>query len=254
MSEMVRYEVHGKVALITYDRQETRNAWSLAMYRESVAAIEQANADDHVAAIVVTHDGPVFCSGADLRDSPGTDAVTGKRTSAAVESMADDTSWLHLLARSKPNIAAVRGKAIGMGATQLLAFDLRVGGEGSTYAFPFVALSTMPELGASALLPRLVGFGRAMDICLNARTLAAGEALGIGLITSVFPDESLVEQAVAMAARIAEFDPMPLKLTKQIFYGNAEEADTNALLKRERDVFITQARARRAQNQGVNAG
>lgn len=254
MSEMVRYETRGAVALITYDRRERRNAWSLGMYREAAAAIERANADEAVGAIVVTHDGPVFCSGADLRDAPPPpDPVTGKRTSVAIESMADDTSWLHLLARSKPNIVAVRGKAIGMGATQLLAFDLRVGGEGSTYSFPFVSLKTMPELGASALLPRLVGFGRAMDLCLNARTVDAAEALGMGLITSVFGDDDLVEQAVAMAARIAEFDPMAVRLTKEIFYGNADEADTNALLKRERDVFIAQARARRAQRQADEA-
>ncbi|MET0182721.1 MAG: enoyl-CoA hydratase/isomerase family protein [Caulobacterales bacterium] len=252
MSEIVRYETRGDVALITYDNQPKRNALGLAMYRAIVAAVERANSDDAVGAIVVTHDGPVFCSGADLREPPQPpDPVTGKRTSAAMESMADDTSWLHLLARSKPNIVAVRGKAIGMGATQLLAFDLRVGAEGSSYSFPFLSLGTMPELGASALLPRIVGFGRAMDICMNARTLSAAEALNAGLITSVFPDDALVDEALKMAARMAQYDRLGVSLTKNMFYGNADEADTNALLKRERDAFVTMARARRAANQKI---
>src|SRR5690606_9300459 len=114
--ETIRYETVGKVAVITYDRQERRNAWNAPMYREAVAAIERANADDGVGAIVVTHEGPVYCAGTDFKAKPEPpDPKTGRAPNIAMVSMAQDDSWLHLLARSKPSIGAIRGAAIGLG-------------------------------------------------------------------------------------------------------------------------------------------
>src|SRR5271154_826910 len=182
--ENLRYRTEGRVAVITYDRPARRNAMSLGLYRETVAAVEAANADEAVGAIVITNEGPVFCAGVDSKDPPAPkDPVTGVRPSVAVVGMAEDTSWIHLLRRSKPSIAAVNGAAIGLGVTHILAADIRFGSASSSYSFPFLALGTMPEFGCSALLPRLVGFGRAMDILLTSQKLDAAEAKAIGLIT-----------------------------------------------------------------------
>src|SRR4051794_39822302 len=125
----IRYERIGKVAVITYDHQARRNAWSVPMYREVVAAIERANADETAGAIVVTHEGPTYCAGSDFKPPPEIDPVTGRPINIAMASMALDHSWLHLLARSKPTVCAIRGAAIGLGVTQILPFDIRVGGE-----------------------------------------------------------------------------------------------------------------------------
>jgi enoyl-CoA hydratase/carnithine racemase len=245
--EMLRYEERGNVAVITYDRQERRNAWSVPMYRETVAAVGRANSADAIGAIVITNAGPVFCAGRDVKAPPEPrDPVTGRVVNIATLSMAQDQSWLHLMSRSKPVVAAVQGAAVGLGVTQILAADIRVGSRSSTYAFPFVSLGLMPELGATALLPRLVGYGRAVDLCLTAAKIDAAEAERIGLITRIFPDESFVDDVVGLASQIAGFPQLQLRLTKELFDANATVADKNAFLQREVDAFVTMFRARKA--------
>lgn len=237
------------VAIISYDRPHRRNAWDAGMYRAVCAAIDRANADVAIGAIVIAATGPVFCAGVDLKAAPEPrDPITGRRPNMATLSMADGDSWLHLLARSKPVIAAIQGAAIGAGVTQTLAMDLRIGSESSTYSFPFVKLGTMPELGATALLPQLVGYGRALDLCLRAAVIDAREAERIGLISRVVPDAMLREVAVTAAATIARFDRDAVRITKAMFERNRGEIDADRLLARERDGFVEQIRLRRAES------
>ena len=243
----IRYETSAAVALITYDRQERRNAWDLAMYREIVAAIEAANADPAVGAIVVTNAGPVFCAGADFKASPGPpDPETGRRPTMASEAMARDTGWLHLLARSKPTVAAIDGLATGLGVTHALAFDLRIASGNSRFGFPFLKLGTMPELGSTALLPAMVGRGRALHLCLTAAEIDAAEAERIGLIGEVCPQATVLDRAMDLAGRLAAYPALQLGLTRQLFAANAREADPNAVLRRESDAFVSMFRARRS--------
>lgn len=245
--QFLRYEVRGAVAVITYDRQERRNAWDLAMYREAVSALESANADPAVGAVVFTHAGPIYCAGTDFKAPPEPkDPVTGVRPNVATASMAQDASWLHLLCRSKPTIAAVGGQAIGLGVTQILPMDIRIGAESSVYKFPFVSLGLMPELGCTALLPRLVGYGRAVDLCLTAGSVTASEAHGIGLISRVVPDHVLLDEALALGERIAGFPALQVELTRDLLRVNALENDLNTVLGRETDAFITMFKAARA--------
>lgn len=237
------------VAIISYDRPHRRNAWDAGMYRAVCAAIDRANADVAIGAIVIAATGPVFCAGVDLKAAPEPrDPITGRRPNMATLSMADGDSWLHLLARSKPVIAAIQGAAIGAGVTQTLAMDLRIGSESSTYSFPFVKLGTMPELGATALLPQLVGYGRALDLCLCAAVIDAREAERIGLISRVVPDAMLREVAVTAAATIARFDRDAVRITKAMFERNRGEIDADRLLAREREGFVEQIRLRRAES------
>ena len=249
---MLRYSVSDRVAVVEYAHEKRRNAWSLGMYREVHDAVVQANADDAVNAIVITHQGDIFCAGTDFKDGPHEkDPVTGIRPNMATESMAADRSWLHLMAASKPVIGAVRGRAIGAGATQLLPMDIRVGGEGSSYSFPFLELSFMPELGCTGLLPRLVGLGRAMDICLTAATLDAQEAKAIGLVSRVVPNDMVFEEAMAIGRRIASFPALQTKLTKALILENQSEMDLNRLLNREVKAFRTMIRQARAERQAA---
>lgn len=248
--EMIRYETRGAVAIVTYDRQDRRNAWNVPMYREIVDAVETANASEAVRAIVLAAEGPVFCSGVDIKTPPEPkDPVTGRRVSIGTETMAQDNSWVHLMERSKPVIAAVRGKALGLGVSHILAADVRVGGEGSSYGFAFLKRGTMPEVGATALLPRLVGFGRAMDLCLSAEEIDGAEAYRIGLISRLVPDEQVLETAIAVAERIGEFLPFQVKLTKDLINANATEGDANTYLGRETDAFVAMFRARKAESE-----
>ena len=247
MSEpLVLYEERGAVALITYNRPETRNAWNVQMTRDVMAAVEHANGSDAVGAIVITAGGPVFCSGVDLKAKPEPkDPETGIRPRTSTIGMAHDKSWLHLLARSKPSVVAVNGRAIGLGVTHTLAADIRIGAASSSYSFAFLARGTMPEFGCTALLPRLVGYGRAVDICLTAQTLTAPEAREIGLITRISPDDELLEQALAIGERLAEFPALAMGLTRRMLQANATESDLNGMLKTERDAFVAFIKASR---------
>ena len=246
---LVLYEERGAVALITYNRPETRNAWNAQMIREVMAAVERGNACDTVGAIVITASGPVFCSGVDFKSPPEPkDPETGSRPRVSTIGMAQDTSWLHLLARSKPSIAAINGRAIGLGVTHTLAADIRIGAASSSYSFAFLERGTMPEFGCTALLPRMVGYGRALDICLSAQTLTAREAREIGLITRIAPDGELLEQALALGERLASFPTLAMGLTRRMLQANATESDLNSMLGTEREAFVSYIRATRDSN------
>jgi enoyl-CoA hydratase/carnithine racemase len=243
----LRYEEAGKVAIITYDRPERRNAMNTGTYRALVAAIERANASDDVGAIVLTHTGPVFCAGIDLKAEPEPkDPATGIRPTVATLGMANDTSWIHLLRRSKPTVAAMNGAAIGLGATHVLAADIRVGNRDASFSFPFLTVGTMPEFGFSALLPRIVGFAAAIEICLTAAKLDARASLAKGLLTRLTEADDALPEAVELAAQLAAQPRLQVSLTRQLLFDNVAETDWNLVLTREREAFVTLFRAQRA--------
>ena len=191
----------------------------------------------------------MFCSGVDLKAKPEPkDPETGIRPRTSTIGMAHDKSWLHLLARSKPSVVAINGRAIGLGVTHTLAADIRIGAASSSYSFAFLARGTMPEFGCTALLPRLVGYGRAVDICLTAQTLTAPEAREIGLITRIATDDELLEQALAIGERLAKFPALAMGLTRRMLQANATESDLNGMLKTERDAFVSFIKASRNRN------
>jgi enoyl-CoA hydratase/carnithine racemase len=247
----LQYEETDGVAIITYDRPERRNALSVAAYRALVSAVEKANASKAVGAIVLTHTGPVFCAGIDLKATPEPkDPATGVRATVAVLGMANDTSWIHLLRRSKPTVAALNGAAVGLGATHILAADLRIGTTNASFSFPFLARGTMPEFGFSALLPRIVGFAAAMEICLTSANLNAQDSLAKGLLNRVTQADNARPEAIELAAKLAQLPPLQVQLTRQLLHDNAAEQDWNTVLTREREAFIAMFRASRAAAKG----
>jgi 2-(1,2-epoxy-1,2-dihydrophenyl)acetyl-CoA isomerase len=174
---LVRFEERDRVAVVTVDRPDRRNAWSVPLYRELTAAIRRANSSDAIGAIVLTSVGSVYSAGVDRKAPTEPPDETGRRPNVGSEAMTPDRSWLHLMRESKPVVAAVTGAAVGLGVTHLLAVDIRVAARSATFSFPFLRLGAMPELGCSALLPRLVGEGRAVDLCLRARAVHDGGLL-----------------------------------------------------------------------------
>jgi enoyl-CoA hydratase/carnithine racemase len=243
----LRYEEQGKVAVITYDRPDRRNAISTPTYRAMVAAVERANASDEIGAIVLTHTGPVFCAGIDLKAEPEPkDPETGIRPNVATLGMANDTSWIHLMRRSKPTVAAINGAAIGLGATHVLAADIRIGNRDASFSFPFLERGTMPEFGFSALLPRIVGFASAVEMCLTSAKLDAQTSLARGLLSRLTDAENALPEAIELASQLAERPLLQVLLTRQLLVDNVAETDWNLVLTREREAFVTVFRAQRA--------
>ena len=246
-SQHLYYEEQGNVAIITYDRPDCRNAMGTRTYRELVAAVERANASDAVGAIVLPHKGPVFCSGIDLKAQPeDRDPVTGIRPTVAAMGMANDTSWVHLMKRSKPSVAALNGAAIGLGATHVLALDIRIGSPSASFAFPFLTRGSIPEFGFSALLPQIVGFGAAIEMCLTSAKLDAQTSLAKGLLTRLTDAEDALPEAVTLASKMGRHSLLQVSLTRQLIYDNAGESDWNTIMTREREAFIRLFLANRA--------
>jgi len=237
--ENILYEERGKVALISLNRPESRNAWNVATVREVMAAVRRANASEAVGAIVLTGEGPVYCAGADIKAPPEPKDENGRRPNPSTLTMGQgDDNWLRLLLDSKPVIAALNGPAVGLGATHVLCADIRIAARSASLGFPFVRLGAMPECASTALLGRLIGYGRATHLCLTAGSITAEEALQIGLVTAVHPDEELREEAIRLAERIGGFPARQMKLTKQLLWENAGEFDADAIMKRESSTFI----------------
>lgn len=235
----ILYEEHGAVTVINYNRPEKRNALNVPLIRETMAAVRQANSAEHIRAIVITASGPVFSAGVDFKAPPEPKDASGRSpTPGSITMGQDEDNWLKLLESSKPSIVAVNGAAIGMGATHILSADMRIAAESATFSFPFLRLGAMPEIGCSGLLPRLVGYGRALDLCLRSSTIDAQEALRIGLVTSVHPDAELRDAALKLASQIAAYPPLQTKLTKRMFVENALESDRNQIMRRESTAFI----------------
>ena len=246
MSGPVLTERHDRVAVLTVDRPEVRNAWDVPTYRALAAAIGDATADPDVGSIVLTGSGSVYCSGVDLKAPPEPADGSGRAPTVGTLSMARTGHWLELVAAAKPLVVALNGAAVGVGATHTLAADMRLAAASATIRFPFLALHTLPELGSSALLQRLVGAGRARELLLTGRPIGAEEALQIGLVSAVYPDDQLLTAAIATAAGIASLPALQVRLTRRLLDENADGADAGTVLQRESRAFITLMRSGRS--------
>jgi 2-(1,2-epoxy-1,2-dihydrophenyl)acetyl-CoA isomerase len=240
----IRTERIGRVALIAFDRPEVRNAWNVACVRETIAAIRAANADEAVGAIVLTGEGSSYCAGADLKSAPEYDPATGRPLTPATFTMGSgEDNWISLLAASKPVVAAINGPAVGIGATHPLAADIRVMAASAHFSFPFLRLGAMPECGSTALLPRLIGLGRATDVLLRSAAISADEALQWGLVAQVFPDAELRGGAHALAAQRAPPPPQQVTLTREMLAANALESDAEQIMRTESQAFVQMLKA-----------
>ncbi|MCU1375991.1 MAG: enoyl-CoA hydratase/isomerase [Actinomycetia bacterium] len=191
----VLYEVRdGGVAVVTFNRPDRLNAWTLAMETQYFDALATAEADGDVRAIVVTGAGRGFCAGADmdlLSGGPGGLAGAERRPGVFAATL------------RTPLIGAINGPAAGVGLAQALLFDVRFAASGAKLTFSFPQRGLVAEYGSSWTLPRLVGTGRALDLLLSARLILAEEALALGLVNWVVPVEEVVDAAVAYGRQLA---------------------------------------------------
>jgi enoyl-CoA hydratase/carnithine racemase len=210
---------HGAVALITINRPETRNALSdEGMFSAFEQVFAQFNADTSVRAAVLTGAGSAFCSGgnvAQMRDRGGMFGGTPEQIAAAYK------AGIQRIPRAfqtlqVPIIAAVNGPAIGAGNDLACMCDIRIASRQARFAESFVKLGIVPGDGGAWLLPRVVGASRAAELALTGDTIDADEALRIGLVSRVVEPAALMDEALALAQRIAANPPQVLRWTKQL--------------------------------------
>jgi enoyl-CoA hydratase/carnithine racemase len=213
----LRLEVDHYVATITFSRPEVLNAFRAATMREFLAALDLADADDGIRAVVVTGEGRAFCAGADI--SGGARAFTPTESQEPKEAPRDGGGILALRihALKKPIIGAINGPSVGMGATMTLPMDIRVASVKARFAFPFTRRGIIPEGCSSWFLPRVVGIGPATDWMLTGRLVEVDEALATGLVRSVHQPEDLLPAAYSLAREISDQTaPVSASMTRQL--------------------------------------
>ena len=204
--EPVRTEQRDGVAIVFLDRPEKRNAIDRATVDALHAACAELETSD-ARAMVLTGTGDVFASGADiaeLRDRTRADAL------AAINS----GLFRRIERLPMPTIAAVKGFALGGGCELAMACDLRVAGESARFGQPEAKLGIIAGAGGGYRLRQLVGLGRARELLFTGRIVKAAEALRIGLVERVVPDERVLDEAMALAKEIGASDPLAIRLTK----------------------------------------
>ena len=227
-----------RVQIITLNRPDQLNAFTVEMANELVAAFEAASLDDSVGAVVLTGAGRAFCAGMDLSVggnvfgldetlSPTMEDMQDRLDEAGIIAGVRDTGGRVTLAIfdcRKPVIAAINGAAVGIGATMTLAADFRLASEKARIGFVFGRLGIVPEACSSWFLPRLVGMQQALEWCYTADIFDAAEGLRAGLLRSVHAPESLAADAQAFAARlVAKRSPVAVAFTRQMLWRNAAQ-------------------------------
>ena len=205
----ISYDVSEKIATITLNRPEKLNAYTRTMASEIADAMDRADGDDGVRAVIFTGAGDrAFCAGADLTPEDGRAVFS---SSDAVDDLSDERVrdgggllTLRLFQSTKPLLSACNGVAVGVGATMQLAMDLRLASDTARYGFVFARRGIVPEACSSWFLPRLVGIQQAMEWCMTGRIFDAAEAKAGGLVRSVHPQAELMAAARALAREIAD--------------------------------------------------
>jgi enoyl-CoA hydratase/carnithine racemase len=206
----VTVAVVDRVAVVTIDRPEVRNALSWQVMTGLDTALDRIEADDEVGAVVFTGAGDkAFVAGADIGE------VRDYSPRTALDSWMQRT-FDRIESSPKPTIAAVNGVAVGGGLELAMACDIRIAVEAARFGLPELALGVLPGAGGTQRLARLVGTGRAVELILTGRLVPAGEALAIGLVTSVVPADQLITAAHAVAGQILAKGPLAVRLAKLV--------------------------------------
>lgn len=216
MSEpKVLVDTRGAVRVVTLNRPASLNSFSGALHAELLAALEAAAADTAVRAIVVTGAGRGFCAGQDLGDAAMVASTDGAPDVGAVIERYYRPLALRVQAMPVPVIAAVNGVAAGAGASFALGCDIVLAARSAVFVQAFSKIGLVPDCGGTWLLPRLVGRARALALAMTGDKLPAEEAERIGLIWRAVDDAALLDQAIALAERLAAMPSRALAETRR---------------------------------------
>ena len=224
------------IMVLTLCRPEAMNAFTGRMMHEMIDALDKADADDAVRAIIVTGDGErAFCAGADLSEGDKTFDYAarsdgGKKSN--VISDGDEVNWssqdirdsggiltLRIYDSIKPIIGAINGAAVGIGVTMQLPMDVRIASDNARFGFVFARRGIVPEACSSWFLPRIVGISQALKWCYSGEVFGAEEALRGGLVSEMGPPADLLARAKDMALQMTQMSsPVSGAMTRQMLW------------------------------------
>ncbi len=228
---VVRVERDDGIVVVTIDRPEKRNALNAAVREQLTAAVEQAVGDPAARVLVFTGAGDkAFVAGADVGEFADRSPLEQRRA------MAGPTVFDRIWNAPLPTIAMINGWCLGGGCELALACDLRIGADTAMLGQPETRLGIIPGGGATQRLPRLVGYGKALQLILSGEPIDGVSAYEIGLLDEVVPVTELRERTLEIARAIAEKSPVTLAIAKRAIRA-AYELPLSAGLEQERDLF-----------------
>lgn len=211
----ILYEQDGGILKITLNRPDKLNAFTDTMLDELTDAFKRADGDTSVRVVVLTGAGRGFCPGQDLASAVERGAGNGNFSYSEHLRGHYNPLILGMRALTKPIIAAINGVAAGAGMSLALACDYRIAAESASFIQAFVKVGLVPDSGSTWMLPRLIGMTHALDMMLSGRKVTAQEALAMGLVNSVVPNEQLMDMATKLAQEFASAPTWTIGLIKQ---------------------------------------
>lgn len=214
------FEKSGRIATITLNRPESRNAIGLIEDCDDVAAaLRQASEDNEICAIVLTGAGKAFSSGGDLKAIREFSGIGPRRPSE--QTRRNYRRGVHTIMRALfetevATIAAINGSAVGLGLDIAAICDMRVMARSAKVASSFVKVGIIPGDGGAWVLSKLLGPARAAELVLTGDTIDAEEALRIGLVNKIADDEKVLDEARALAERVAANAPRAVRMSKRL--------------------------------------
>lgn len=205
-------ETQGQVAIIKLNRPDKFHSFNREMALGLQAALDAADKDANIRAILLTASGKAFCAGQDLGEAidesgPGIEKIVQEHYNPII---------LKLRSIEKPVVCAINGVAAGAGASISLACDILIAGASASFIQAFSKIALIPDSGATFILPRLVGFQRATALMMLGDKVTAAEALQMGMIYKVTEDDKLMETAMGVAKTLSEMPTKALGLTKRL--------------------------------------
>jgi enoyl-CoA hydratase/carnithine racemase len=217
MSEHLNLSIHEGLAKIVLNRPERMNAFTFEMIDAWNVALQRCREEDEVKVVLVTGTGKSFCSGGDIIEMTARlEQSPSQRKTELFERIQRIPFALENL--DKPVIAVLNGVATGAGLDLALMCDIRYAAESAKFAETYLNVGLVPGAGGAHYLPRLVGISKALEMFLTAEFVDAQEALRIGLVNRVFPDNSLLEESERIARKIAEAPQLASRMTKRALY------------------------------------
>ncbi len=233
----IKYEITDRILILTLNRPEKMNAFTLEMANELINAFKTASDDDSVGVVIVTGAGKAFCAGMDLTTEgnafglneelqPTMEDMNLRLSDPEIEKGVRDTGGQLTLAIyecKKPVIAAINGAAVGIGATMTCAMDIRLASDKARIGFVFNKIGITPEACSTWFLPRIVGLSTALEWSYTGDILTTDEVLNRGFVKAVVPSELLLDEALTLAGRMTKHSPVAMALTRQMMYRNSAQ-------------------------------
>jgi 2-(1,2-epoxy-1,2-dihydrophenyl)acetyl-CoA isomerase len=215
------FEQKGAIAILTLNKPDIRNAFThQEMIDEIVDACQKVQDAESVSVLVVTGAGSAFSAGGNVKDMYKKEGMFSGDPNDVRQNYRKGIQRVTLAFQrlDVPAIAAVNGPAMGAGCDLTCMCDIRIASEKAFFGETFVSVGLIPGDGGAFLLPRVVGFSKALELALTCRVVDAAEALRIGLVSEVTPPEKLLERVMEVAAEISQHPARILRLAKRLFY------------------------------------